>query len=433
MANIYAYEQRWGDKSSGGYIRYNVTPDFSGYIIPGQTIHIQGVIYCSDYDVAFVSASLTDEGSYIPIASFSKSSVEAPRKKETQFNASFTVPIANSRMPDARFFQSVFRLSMTRANNSGDVLTPQTEQKFTYVKYSLVKEVQIDFARYALIDGAYKRADDGTKLIGSIKMQLHEEATIDDITRCRAAFSPGIEYPSESFDIAKSVAIAAITEEGYVETEPFVFADYEFLAAKTYSISVSFGDAIMLTGAKIDIPAAIAAAHIPGNNQGFAVGGFSTATEDDPKFESYWPAFLYGGLGGNTVYTVANQVFDIMAHWIWPIGCLYFDSTGMGPPPWVGVWERIESGRFIVSAEDYEGTGKYKPGSTGGAESANISVAAHKHTITTQNNVKFVSGAVTSGDYDIPITGTSNNAGAIDMNISTIPPYLAVTIWKRIE
>lgn len=433
MATTYAYEQRYGSGSASGYIKYNITPDFSEYIIPGQTVHIQGVIYCPDYDVAFVSAGLYEEDSYFATASFSKVAVEAPRKKETQFNASFTVPNANSGMPDTRFFQFVFRLSMARANNSGDLLTPQTEQKYTYVKYGLVKDVKISFARHALIDGVYKQVDDGTKLVGSVKITLHEEATIFDITRARVSITPGVEYPSDGFDIPVSIAATAASDEGYVETEPAIFADYEFLAGKTYSISVAFGDAIMLTGAKMDIPAAIAAFHVAGHNKGVCFGGFSTASEEDPKLESHWPAYLYGGLGGSTLNLVASQVFDVMAHWIWPIGCLYFDADGLGPPPWVGTWEKVESGRFIVSAEDYEGTGTYKPGATGGAASQRISVAAHKHTITTQDNVKFVSGAVTSGSYDIPITGTSNTAGAIDQNVSTIPPYLAVTIWKRVE
>lgn len=47
--------------------------------------------------------------------------------------------------------------------------------------------------------------------------------------------------------------------------------------------------------------------HISGEpGGGAAVGGFSTGTTDNPKFESYVPAHLYGGIEGVTIYSASE-------------------------------------------------------------------------------------------------------------------------------
>lgn len=117
-------------------------------------------------------------------------------------------------------------------------------------------------------------------------------------------------------------------------------------------------------------------------------------------------------------------IFDL----IYPVGSLYMSVNDVSPATlFGGTWERIED-RFILAAGSTYGAGEM-----GGAASASFTIDAHKHSITTYNNVKFVAAAVTSGSYDIPITGTTNGAGGVTKNISTLPPYLAVYVWRRIE
>lgn len=120
--------------------------------------------------------------------------------------------------------------------------------------------------------------------------------------------------------------------------------------------------------------------------------------------------------------TIKSTVYDA----IYPVGSIYMSLNAVNPSIlFGGVWERIED-KFLLSAGS-----TYTAGSEGGSASYDLNVEAHKHTIDTEDNVKFVPEAVTSGSYDIPITGTSKTAGAINKNIPTLPPYLAVYVWQR--
>ena len=111
---------------------------------------------------------------------------------------------------------------------------------------------------------------------------------------------------------------------------------------------------------------------------------------------------------------------------IYPVGSIYMSVNEANPETFFGgTWEQIEDKFLLAAGVDHAA------GETGGAESYALSVDAHKHTINAQTNVKFVDGAYTSGSLDIPITGTSNAAGAINKTIPTMPPYLAVFVWIR--
>lgn len=112
---------------------------------------------------------------------------------------------------------------------------------------------------------------------------------------------------------------------------------------------------------------------------------------------------------------------------IYPVGSIYMSVNDVSPDTlFGGTWERIED-RFLFAAS----TWGHPAGVEGGSETAEITIEAHKHTSNTYDDVKFVSGAVTSGSYDIPITGTTNSAGGDTITISIMPPYLAVYMWKR--
>ena len=122
---------------------------------------------------------------------------------------------------------------------------------------------------------------------------------------------------------------------------------------------------------------------------------------------------------------IRNEIDTTIYDAIYPVGSIYMTVNDVSPEIlFGGSWERIED-RFLLAA------GVFSVGSTGGAESYNLSIDAHKHTISTFDNVKFVSGAYTDGTFDIPITGTTEKSGSVSKTIPTMPPYLAVFVWKR--
>lgn len=131
---------------------------------------------------------------------------------------------------------------------------------------------------------------------------------------------------------------------------------------------------------------------------------------------------------GGHLKTLTLEDITGIADLIYPVGSIYMSLNSVNPSVlFGGTWEQIED-RFLLAASS-----TYSVGSKGGAESYALTITAHKHTISTYDNVKFVSGAVTSGTYDIPITGTTAESGAVSKSIPTMPPYLAVYVWKRVE
>lgn len=175
--------------------------------------------------------------------------------------------------------------------------------------------------------------------------------------------------------------------------------------------------------AKASIPKSSMVMHLAGNpSGGVAFGQFSTSTQDNPKFECNYPATFYQGVNiqGSLGDTLKSTILDVF----YPVGALYISTKSTSPATLLGgTWTQITDRFLVAQGSTYTGTG--------GAASYALSVAAHKHTINTYNNVKFVSGAVTSGSYNIPITNTSDTAGAISATIPTVPPYKAVYVWER--
>lgn len=128
----------------------------------------------------------------------------------------------------------------------------------------------------------------------------------------------------------------------------------------------------------------------------------------------------------NEATALVNAMKTALVDMIYPVGSLYISTSSTSPKDlFGGEWVPIQD-KFLLAA----GT-TYTSGEEGGAASASISISGHTHKIETYNNVKFVSGAVTSGTYDIPIVGTTGSAGAATKTIETIPPYLAVNVWRR--
>lgn len=129
---------------------------------------------------------------------------------------------------------------------------------------------------------------------------------------------------------------------------------------------------------------------------------------------------------------------------IYPVGSIYMTVNDTSPEIlFGGMWERIED-KFILSAG-----ASYEAGSEGGAESYDLSVS-HKHTAPIGYNGNAlgginINGTTSAGSGKAYRTVTSEYSGTLDANVTTyytgnatvsasiptIPPYLAVFVWKR--
>lgn len=135
-------------------------------------------------------------------------------------------------------------------------------------------------------------------------------------------------------------------------------------------------------------------------------------------------------------------IFDL----IYPVGSIYMSVNNVSPATlFGGTWEQIED-KFILAAGS-----THNAGETGGAESYELS-ASHKHIApvgSTSNRLGLISvnGTVSGGKgkayqttpYDSSGTLSSNvtvgytSDASIEATIPTLPPYMAVYVWQRIE
>lgn len=122
---------------------------------------------------------------------------------------------------------------------------------------------------------------------------------------------------------------------------------------------------------------------------------------------------------------------------IYPVGSLYMSVNDVNPATiFGGTWEQIKD-KFILSAGD-----SYSGGSTGGASS-------HKHVSPVGYNssnkllgISYAQGSQTlnaTGTYATPSQTVSTGSGTYSWTLpstasaSSLPPYLAVFVWKRVS
>lgn len=121
-----------------------------------------------------------------------------------------------------------------------------------------------------------------------------------------------------------------------------------------------------------------------------------------------------------------------MVDMIYPVGSIYISLSETNPFENCGVWEKIESETFLMSA----GIEETSLGQTGGNNTIDIlknnlpsginSITAHTGNFAGINAIETTSNPTSKTFYLV------ENAG-ISEAINSTPKYLAVNIWKRIE
>lgn len=141
-------------------------------------------------------------------------------------------------------------------------------------------------------DGAEK--PEGTVVYAAIKLTMTDASGLDDNARLFARCDINRDPDEESSVIDLTEAFGLTAENlGIVKTlqlaeECSIGADYYF---QLYFIAGEEGSTHNAIAPRASVPFFIA-----DNNNGVAVGQYSSATENAPKFECNWPSHLYGGI-----------------------------------------------------------------------------------------------------------------------------------------
>lgn len=110
---------------------------------------------------------------------------------------------------------------------------------------------------------------------------------------------------------------------------------------------------------------------------------------------------------------------------IYPVGSIYISVNSASPETlFGGTWERIEDTFLLASGSNHSA------GDTGGSETFELTVADHHHSnVGTSRYSVNTEETVTSGRL---LQNTTDSGGFTEI-IDTMPPYLAVYMWKRVE
>lgn len=127
---------------------------------------------------------------------------------------------------------------------------------------------------------------------------------------------------------------------------------------------------------------------------------------------------------------------------IYPTGSVYITLNPADPADTIGgTWERLDSGRFLISADE---NGEYYAGGIGGSATQTLTssnLPSHRHAIGSNANVKTegISGTSSSayivGTYtyeaSITPTGSYTDYTGSGRAFEIMPPYLAMYMWIR--
>lgn len=141
-----------------------------------------------------------------------------------------------------------------------------------------------------------------------------------------------------------------------------------------------------------------------------------------------------GGTGGNTAAAAATNLASEIGKLLFPVGCVYTETTGVNPGTSLGfgTWTAFGAGRVLVG----NGTSDqaFAAGATGGESNHTLTTAempSHTHTTTLAANAtaggtaNYFAGN-NSGSAS-PVTSSTGSDGAHN----NLQPYIVVFFWKR--
>lgn len=300
----YKYKQAFLSNANGGSIEFNVEPDFGATIAPGDTITIVGQAYSKSYAVKRLAvyfnsinpvktASGYDVGSALASQEFS---VNFPRGKTTAFSLALVVP----ELAGTAYNVVPWMIFDAFGASTSNIMTAQSnDQTYSWVRYRIGPQIQRFSVQRCDADGTNN--NEGSKLKITGLQGVLQNGSAADVTSCNIVISGGDLTSPVTVNVAVASMLAGISESA-----PGILASYTFSPAQTYTLTANFAAGTESAPPyAVEVGYAFANLHLAGcKTGGVAFGMFSTATENNPKLESSYPLYAYGGIanivGGRT-------------------------------------------------------------------------------------------------------------------------------------
>ena len=146
------------------------------------------------------------------------------------------------------------------------------------------------------------RSDDGeeenpesTSVYAKIKLAMNDTTGLSDSPALRVYYAQDADPTAESsyLDIGSAFGLTAAN----LGVEKTVQLSGTWSNGADWYFLIYFSAGEEVADGRLDLaPRATVPLYIAENNNGVSIGQYSTATADEPKFESRWPAYLYGGI-----------------------------------------------------------------------------------------------------------------------------------------
>lgn len=188
-------------------------------------------------------------------------------------------------------------------------------------QYSDVIAIQgstVPFTQYRPVIALFDvfRSDDGatenpesTSVYAKIRLRMNDSAGLADSPRLRVYYAQDTDPNTASsyLDIGSAFGLSA----GNLNTDRVVKLSGTWSNGADFFFLLYFSAGYEVADGRLDMaPRAAIPIYISENNRGVSIGQYSTATQDAPKFESRWPAYLYGGIA--QIGDGSQNVFEVM-------------------------------------------------------------------------------------------------------------------------
>lgn len=271
---------------------FSVTPAF---VAPGDTMHVEFTLSVTKSDEVYGLHIYAGNGGSFIIHYDDSFRLAAGKSTKVAFDVvvSKTNSYIANNIGDKRYIvDPKWAIVLGVAGSRFEVTNP-----VTYINKHYVPLVE-NFSVERVIDGV--RNDEGVHVITSLKVGISPEADISHATlKLYYADSTEPTLSSNYIDLTDkiSTALAGVTED--IEIIPNSFSN-----GVDWYLMLVFGDEWESDRGYYSLPRAFANMHLSGQpNGGVCFGGFSSATEKEPKLESYFPSYFYGGISGVNLYS----------------------------------------------------------------------------------------------------------------------------------
>lgn len=188
-------------------------------------------------------------------------------------------------------------------------------------QYSDVIAIQgstVPFTQYRPVIALFDvfRSDDGatenpesTSVYAKIRLKMNDSAGLSDSPKLRVYYAQDTDPDTASsyLDIGSAFGLSA----GNLNTDKVVKLSGTWSNGADFFFLLYFSAGYEVADGRLDMaPRAAIPIYISENNMGVSIGQYSSATQDAPKFESRWPAYLYGGIA--QIGDGSQNVFEVM-------------------------------------------------------------------------------------------------------------------------